>query len=84
MVPPLGRGSSMETAVLALVQVRVERGFARAAFGLLLLGTLLAVAAVRQRRYAGDKPIGQQHKENVQLDVNKARHGGGRSPGGAG
>lgn len=29
------------------------------------LVALLTVAAVRQRRYAGDTPIGQQHKENA-------------------
>ena len=28
------------------------------------LVALLAVAAVRQRRYAGDKPIGEQKREN--------------------
>jgi hypothetical protein len=30
------------------------------------LVALLVVAAVRQRRYAGDKPIGQAHKENTE------------------
>ena len=39
--------------------------------------TLLAVAAVRQRRYAGDKPIGQQHKENTK----KGSSGGGNFAG---
>ena len=29
------------------------------------LVALLTVAAVRQRRYAGDTPIGQQHKKNA-------------------
>jgi heme/copper-type cytochrome/quinol oxidase subunit 2 len=41
------------------------------------LVTLLAVAAVRQRRYAGDKPIGQQHKENTK----KGSSGGGNFAG---
>jgi heme/copper-type cytochrome/quinol oxidase subunit 2 len=27
---------------------------------------LLAVAAVRQRRYAGDTPIGEQHRKNTE------------------
>ena len=51
------------------------------------LVALLAVAAVRQRRYAGDKPIGQQHKENVKkgskgnIGIFKNENGGRRREG---
>jgi hypothetical protein len=47
------------------------------------LVALLAVAAVRQRRYSGNKPIGQQHKENIRkgsrgnFDIFKNENGGG-------
>ncbi len=44
------------------------------------LVALLTIAAVRQRRYAGDTPIGKQHKENT----GKGSSGGGPSPGGFG
>jgi heme/copper-type cytochrome/quinol oxidase subunit 2 len=41
------------------------------------LVALLTVAAVRQRRYSGDKPIGQQHKENVHKESRGERRSGG-------
>jgi len=39
---------------------------------------LLAVAAVRQRRYAGDTPIGEQHRKNK----GKGSSGGSAGAGG--
>ena len=42
------------------------------------LVALLTVAAVRQRRYAGDTPIAQQHKKNM----GKGKGGGSQGSGG--
>jgi len=51
------------------------------------LVALLAIAAVRQRRYAGDKSIEQQHKENIRkgsrgnINIFKNENGGPRREG---
>jgi hypothetical protein len=48
-----------------------------------IVGALVAVAAVRQRRYAGDQSIEQQHKENIRkgrrrnIGIFKNENGGG-------
>jgi len=50
------------------------------------LAALFVVAAVRQRRYAGDKPIGQQSAENLGKILPKldrqdgGQHGPGADP----
>ena len=44
------------------------------------LVALLTIAAVRQRRYSGSTPIGQQHNENTK----KGSTGGGGGGGGWG